>query len=68
MCDTITIDGVTLVAADVATAQDAAATEALVDLFAEIMETYIVKRAEWLRVFGNADGFDSWFTGVILAK
>ncbi len=37
-------------------------------LFKELMERYNEYRAKWIAAFGNADGFDAWFTKQVCNK
>jgi hypothetical protein len=39
-----------------------------VNAIQELMMQYDAKRAEWIKKFGTADGFDAWFTSQVLGK
>ena len=36
------------------------------EVFAELMETYDAKRAQWIEMFGTDNGFDAWFTSQVM--
>lgn len=36
------------------------------ELIRELMNQYDANRAKWIEQYGNADGFDQWFTKQVM--